>query len=345
MTLKIILFSDLHLHAYREFSHVLPNGRNSRLQASLNVLTEIRNYALENRIKHILFGGDLFDRKNHIPVTTYQPVYLELVKMFEHDLNLVFVPGNHDQVDTTGKVHALKAFNQIAIVADKPRCVELEPGYVVQCVPWMDDQRAFAKALAKKEGANLLLAHGAIAGATTGPVEYQPESALTISDISPERFDFCFFGHFHKRQQMEENCWYIGSPLQQWRGERNDVNKGFLVYDTKAKTFNSVELHMPEFVTHSLGAKPMGLTGSYVDVEVEAGTDVEAAREKLASLGAAELNFVPVTAPVKEAPLRIEVNPGMSRPELLEKYARKYAEKGDCARLIALAMKYLGESR
>lgn len=61
--MKIIICSDLHLFNYKNFSHINA-GYNSRMLIGIDVLTQIRKYAVKNNIKNILFCGDMFDNEN-----------------------------------------------------------------------------------------------------------------------------------------------------------------------------------------------------------------------------------------------------------------------------------------
>lgn len=340
--MKLALFSDLHIHGYKDFARTLPSGRNSRLQHTLDVLSTIRQQCKAGGIKHVLFGGDLFHKKGILSVGMYQAVYEELVKFKDDRLNLVLVVGNHDQATLDGKTHAIKTFEQVATVVDEPGRVLLNAGApseqcAVRCVPYMDDQKAFKQAL-KRTGEHLLLAHGALNGAVTGPVEYQPEHPLDVSDL-PDGYDFKFFGHYHRQQKMADKCWYIGSPLQHSRGEAGELLKGYIVYDTQTRKFKNVPLGLPEFMkvvwedvvvlkhnSTTTGTPSVSVKGQFVDVEVDPDEyDLQDVAAQVLKAGAEAVNPIPILKTLQPSQQRLEVDPSMDPKKLVDKYIEEYA--------------------
>lgn len=341
---KVIVFSDLHLHNYRDFAHTLDNGRNSRLQRGLDVLSSIRKYAKAHDIRDVLFGGDLLHKKGIIPVPLYHALYEEVERYNDDLLHLVLLVGNHDQASADGTTHSVAALGRVAQVIDTPRLISLSDNQTtVRCVPYMDDQEEFLRAITDSVKANLLLAHGAINGAVTGPVEYQPDHPLNPDDL-PDYYDFMFFGHYHKRQQMRPKCWFIGSPMQHSRGEREEHDKGFLVYDTDTRKFKNVPLGMPEFKSFVFALhQPQKdeVEGHYIDVEVDPDTyNLDEVRAGLIKMGAEAVNIVPVTKE-KKTKQRLDVDLSMDLRSLVKKYVEEYAEEGTEKELTKRALKYL----
>jgi DNA repair exonuclease SbcCD nuclease subunit len=348
--MKVALFSDLHAHPFKDFSRILPNGRNSRLENALTAMRSVREHCKAEGIKHVLFGGDLFHKKATLSVGLYQAVYEEVALFGQNGLELHLVVGNHDQATLAGDVHSVKAFSRVAAVYDTPTTALLVQGrerLVVRFVPYMEDAKEFKKALAPEPcgtGAppTLLVAHGALNGAKTGPVEYQPEEELDVSDV-PTDYDFRFFGHYHRRQKMAEKCWYIGSPLQHSRGEAGETEKGFLTYDTETKKFRNHPLSLPEF----LSMKYEEVQGPVVDgqfVEVEYDPDVVDADDVVKNVlkaGAESVVPIPVLKD-KTVEQRLNVKPSMSPKKLVENYVEEYAPDDlDADELKALALRYL----
>lgn len=348
--MKLALFSDLHAHPFKDFSRILPNGRNSRLENALTVMRRVRAHCQTEGIKHVLFGGDLFHKKATLSVGLYQAVYEEVALFAQSDLTLHLVVGNHDQATLAGDVHSVKAFSRVAEVYDMPTTNLLLQGrekLVVRFVPYMEDAKEFKKALARVPHASagpptILVAHGALNGAKTGPVEYQPEEELDVSDV-PSDYDFRFFGHYHRRQKMAEKCWYIGSPLQHSRGESGEAEKGFLTYDTETRKFRNHPLELPEFVSvkHE-EMKASVVKGQFVEVEYD--PDVINADDVVVSvlkMGAESVVPIPVLKE-KLVEQRLNVKPSMSPKKLVENYVKEYAPDDlDSDELKALALRYL----
>lgn len=330
--MKLILFSDLHLHAYRDFSRALSNGRNSRLQHGLDVLDRIRAEASHLGISNVLFGGDLWHKKGQMAVSTYQPTYDAIAAFREDGINLVIVVGNHDQATLDGTLNAAHGLSDCCTVVEEPKTLVLEQGNeqcAVRCVPYIEDYAAFKAALKPdSKHVRLLLAHGAINGAVTGPVEYQPEHPLEVDDL-PTSYEFRFFGHYHRRQKMAEKTWYIGSPMQHTRGECNELEKGFLVYDTETRKFKNHPLGMPEFKSFDFALTPpqkKDVEGHFIDVEVDPDNyDLQEVAESILKMGAEAVNPIPVFKEKSAVEKRLDVDPGMSPKKLVEKYVAEYA--------------------
>ena len=352
--MKLVVFSDLHVHAYRDFARVLPNGRNSRLQHTLDVLSGIREYCVANDVRHVLFGGDLFHKKGTLSVGMYQAVFEELQQFDKAQLEVVLVVGNHDQATLDGRTHAVKSFGALSrvTVVDEPTRVTLNDVSTetnIWCVPYMEDAKEFKSALrggrfGGSRWADILLAHGGLNGAVSGPIEYRPEHELDVGDV-PDGYGFRFFGHYHKRQKMAERCWYIGSPLQHSRGEAAEKEKGFLVFDTETRKFRNVPLGKPEFVSfrYPLTSEELAeVVGNFVDVEVNPdGYDLQEVVDVLLKAKAEAVNAVPILV-AKTTMQRLAVNPSMSPKELVEKYVADYAPKGlDANDVIQQALGYL----
>lgn len=330
--MRLVLFSDLHSHAYREFAKTLPNGRNSRLENALYVLREVREAAKRENAP-VVFLGDLFHKRNIFHTAVYNAVYEEIRLFKEQGVKLVLIVGNHDQATADGKIHSLEPMKDIADVVDVPRCIAIGDTRI-QCVPYMEDVKALRAAIADvpagktgKCGPRLLACHAGLAGAVTGPVEYRPDESLEVSAV-PDKYDFAFFGHYHKRQKMKDQCWYAGSPMQQSRGESEEHEKGYLLFDTDTNKIRNVPLGMPEFVTVDAKKWTDEEVGcNYVDVVGEDSKELEVAADRITAVGAAGVLPVLLATPVTSNPKakRLDVDPSMDYGTMLKKYVKQYA--------------------
>ena len=350
--MKLLLFSDLHAHTYREFAYppLDPVNLNSRLEYCLSVLDRIREYARTHMIENVLFAGDLFDKRNVIQTAMYNLIFNSVALFREDEIDLFLIPGNHDQTTVDGTVHSLYPMQAVARVIDQPSNIKIGDA-LVRFVPYMDDAKELKKAISlvpkNSKGPILLVAHAGLSGAVTGPVEYQPEEELSPREDVPNAYDFAFFGHYHKRQMMRERCWYIGSPMQQNRGERENHDKGFIVFNTETLKYKNIPLGMPEFVTVEVNKNHdyPGVNGNYVDLIGDAGPLFEEAVGYLMDDGgghAAGVNPIYKPKASEAHRVRVKLNPGMELASMAAKYIKEYApDELDANHLMELTKKFL----
>ncbi len=257
----VLLFSDHHAHNHSYKSsrlehHILPGIYNSRLLDSCDVLYEIAQYVKDNQIKTVVFAGDLFHVRGEGSYDCITAVYTAIMAIANVCENLIMVPGNHDYSDREGKIHALRIFIGVPniTVVDKPKTL-LEDGVAWHLLPYSDFKQDYKDGLAgfgNKEGfVNILIGHAGIQGAMVG-ADYVliGDSDLSINEIPLDKFDACFFGHYHKHQQLAKNAWYIGATHQHNWGDVG-CRRGFLhvtLEDNKAPVIRQIETNAPKFI-------------------------------------------------------------------------------------------------
>jgi DNA repair exonuclease SbcCD nuclease subunit len=112
--MNFLVFSDLHSHKF-PYSNITKSGENELLLASLNIIDQVYDYAVLNNVPRINFIGDLFHIRAKIDSELYSNMmYEKLCACFGHKHSpvLFLIPGNHDQINKTGK-HNLLPFSQI----------------------------------------------------------------------------------------------------------------------------------------------------------------------------------------------------------------------------------------
>lgn len=352
--MKLLLFSDLHLHAFKDHSETRDDGINSRLKDGLEVLDRVREYAVANQIEWVLFGGDLFHKRQVLSVQTFN-LASDAIRRFKRDgLKLILLRGNHDMANRDGSVHSLHSLRGVAKVVSEPESIELEKGVWVTCVPYYDRAEQTLMGLDRRPAGaeyHLGLCHAGVNGASTGPFEYQPLEQLKPDDLPMERYDFLWFGHYHKRQQIGDHkrAWYIGSPMQIARGEQGS-KKGFIVFDTE-KSWQPVPLGMPRFVTlpeQTIRDKPANawdVEGNFVDV-ISSEEQDEGAKERISILlrsqGARSVHVS--SAPARRTVgvmKRLDIDPSMDVEAMVATYIDRYGGKLDKAELKRMALEML----
>lgn len=292
--MRVVLFSDLHAHAFPEFAKIVRPGVTDRLLDCTTVFSTIRKYCAKNRIEFVIFGGDLFQLRGVVRVPAYGLIVEELAAMKEAGITVVVVPGNHDQVDRAGEVDSIRALARAELIHETTQAdgrLEVQLGDLhVSGFAYCDSRAIFERRLDASEkefsskASRIAVCHLGFKGARVGShLEYQVKEPLDAKTLLPgRRLDHVFSGHYHGSQRIRgfENAWYIGSPLEHTRSDRDTGDKGFFDYDVEKNTFEQILIRRPRFMR--VKASELGdlsaeaVEGNFLDVirDVDAPEDL-----------------------------------------------------------------------
>jgi DNA repair exonuclease SbcCD nuclease subunit len=337
--MKILIFADLHAHPFGPYSTVLENGMNSRLNDAVNCLEQIFTYADDNDIGMVWFAGDMFHTRKTITIQAHKAVYDVLNKFHQNDICVIMLHGNHDQADRHGNDHSLHSFRTLSTVIDKPQWLEfsgsdLDKAFLC-AVPYIEDVSVIKTLINKKlvgSDTNIpkfFLGHFGITGAKLGAdFVYENTHDASINDLNAHIFDAGFLGHFHLPQQLSQNFWYVGAPLQHTWGDVGQT-RGFAVYDTNTKQYTMHELKAPKFV-RMVSDVCSESTDNYVqlyDKRIWSEDEKENFKHKLK---ARSFEVLPILKDknVESLP-RIDFKPGMAYPEIIKMYVASGVQSTD----------------
>jgi len=251
--MKFLVFSDNHIYEFQQFSTILSNGLNSRLQSSLDVLDLIIDYANDNdEIKGVLHGGDFFHTKDKISWLSLSETVKRVKRLRKPS---VWASGNHDLLRGGSKLKAtsinlLTSFSGISdYTVDWHRT--FARGVCVWAVPFNPDFKEQIKAIEKIENKSdiILLTHGEVTGAVCN--RYRVTRGIPRELLS--QFAFSIVGHLHHPEitPIGERILIPGSPCHQtW----NDVGVSMGVWVIDVQNGNEVtidsyfEIDAPEFI-------------------------------------------------------------------------------------------------
>lgn len=112
--MRLLCFADLHANNHKKYSKTISEyGLNSTMEMVLNILREIGSIAVKENVDAIIFGGDLFETKNKIPITVLNAVFKELERIAAYNIPIYMIPGNHDYALRSGRSHALEVLDSI----------------------------------------------------------------------------------------------------------------------------------------------------------------------------------------------------------------------------------------
>jgi exonuclease SbcD len=268
--MKIVHFADLHLGVENYGKTDPATGLNSRLADFLAAFDQMVDYALENHIDLVIFGGDAY--KTREPTQTQQREFARRInRLASAGIPVFLLIGNHDLPNAIGRATATEIFDTLAVknvyVASKPDIFRIPTsGGVIQVVaiPWLRRsallsreetknlnieevnrkmQEALTQVIAAKAAdldpslPAILAAHVLVGDARVGRgseslMAIGQEPAVLLSNIANPAYDYVALGHIHKHQVLAENppVVYAGSLERVDFGEEND-EKGFYVID------------------------------------------------------------------------------------------------------------------
>jgi DNA repair exonuclease SbcCD ATPase subunit/DNA repair exonuclease SbcCD nuclease subunit len=212
---KFIVFADLHVSA-------------KTLTRALDLLSLVRDMADDHHAKVVCLG-DFWDQRGVLNVRQLDALLSHFDTWKARGIELVMVPGNHDQVTVDGSIHSVRVFDPYlnVTVATEPL---LWPEQQIAFLPWREtpsEQEAMFEGLCEWTDAErtkgdaapfTIFGHAEVGGAQAN------SGARALGRVSPKTIkkvaSACYLGHYHKRQQVSDRIWYIGSPFEMDFGER-----------------------------------------------------------------------------------------------------------------------------
>jgi exonuclease SbcD len=264
---KILHFADAHIDmAGQSGQREKETGLPVRAKDYLAALDKIVDAAIAEKVDIVLFAGDAY--RDRTPAPTFQRAWEErIVRLSTAKIPTVLLVGNHDTTAVTGRAHTLHEFATLGVpyvrVVDKPNLLKPADLFGVQlqiaAFPWVYKSSIIARDDVAPENANatiedriaeigqemiqeadpeiplVLLAHGSVAGATTGAeksIMVGTEYMLPGSLVRNPRLSYVALGHIHKPQDLNEGqqppVVYAGSIERVDFGEAQD-EKSFVI--------------------------------------------------------------------------------------------------------------------
>jgi DNA repair exonuclease SbcCD nuclease subunit len=323
---KILIYSDHHAHPHKDGNEILPSGRSSRLQDSLDVLDEIHEVALD-QANSVLFGGDLFHTRKRVDVDAFN----EVVKRVEDSAGYqpyTMLVGNHDQYTKSGSIHSLASFDGVNLI-DEPQRVHTHPDISVWGIPYSDDAKKVVREieegvqyLRKKGDFKILLIHQGISGAKlTAADTVRLKTEMTLEALQPDKWDLVLSGHYHLPQKLADNVYHIGGTYQHGWAEANE-DRGYWILDIDNNFDWTMEHHStkaPRFTTLVGGSVAEVQAGDFVRVVTDQPLTSHPQVDKLLKIGVhAELHYKPSTQSKQKRRSTIDVS--MSQAEMVQSY-------------------------
>lgn len=343
--MKILIFSDLHIHPHKKSSE--------RLDDCLEALDWVFRTAKKRKISNLVFLGDLFHDRQKIDVLTYQRTFEVLHRHLSGgEFSLTLLLGNHDlwhnQRLDVSSVNPLRTLPGVKVV-DSPSVHEISDGtedFHMGFLPYthspaedLNKVEKEWKSLVKDDQRRILGGHIAVDGAlwnlrhgTLSDVSVEHEGDMVR--VGPEifrRWQRVFLGHYHAAQKMDDTVEYVGSPLQLSFGEA-DQTKHIVVYDTLQDSMEYIvnDFSPKHLIVNEDQIEESDLKGNFVRLEVEnlASSHVHKVRDELVnSKGVSTLEIK--QRAVNEAHVITDAKAIIrNEDEMIERYVEQAAPEG-----------------
>ena len=246
---KYGIHSDTHNHNFSAFATILPNGINSRLQATLDETLTCARETKNVGGKNIYHAGDLFHVRGSLAPSVLNPTIDTYKSIIESGIGVRILAGNHDlegrdSQRISSAVTALEAIGCVIVNEstffddDKVLMIPWHPS-IVDLKAEIEKQR---NRLLYTEVKNYsLIIHAPIDGVIFG----LPEHGLTAEQLAEYGFKAVYSGHYHNFKELDNNVYSIGATTHQTWSDVNSI-AGFLIVEDDLTSHH--ETSAPKFV-------------------------------------------------------------------------------------------------
>jgi hypothetical protein len=330
--MRFILYSDLQLHPFKEFSNLV-GGVNDRLLDHFAVLDQIYDYAVHNNVQCIVFGGDMFEVRTRVDVIAAKLLADWKVKVAKAGIQQMDLIGNHDLYDRSTLHNSIDLYRHVKgqSIYAKPQWVWCDPpGQHILFVPYMHSLEEVKAGINLPPPAKLdpnrsfALIHYGLYDVPTETHHiirdqgYETEGQIRLSDLDGllKNVKFAFFGHYHITSRITEQVHFIGTPLQHKWGERG-VETRFLHIDMDVGTFKAVNTQAPRFVEWQSAEEVdvAAIPGNFCRIKTDDVTKREELRQFLLKYNPRGAD-VPLLRKKSETPTRLGLDLSMSFNEM-----------------------------
>lgn len=224
-----VLLSDLHFHKFSSFSHITPEGLNSRLKTTLDEVRRANDVLRKKGGKLMVLAGDIFHVRGKISPEVLNPVLELFNEIKATGTRIVGISGNHDLESNSSNdlSSAATALSSVGVeIFNTP--TEISHGeHKILLVPYIDSLTELKDILETHADGKLdLIIHAPVDGVIAG----LPSHGLDPEYLGVLGYKRVFAGHYHNHKDFENNVYSIGATSHQTWGDVGS-RSGFLIVD------------------------------------------------------------------------------------------------------------------
>ena len=202
-----------------------------RYDEIVDVVIQAIDETLERGLVNMYIGGDIFNSRKSQTFNVLQAWSEILDYCSKVNIQLIVIPGNHDKLDYTSERSYLDMYasHPCMTLITSYRNHLINRGFRIHLIPFFDEKSTYKNYLNQVDisddnNKHILLTHIAVNGVRNNDGSKVDES---LSKTSFDQFYKVFVGHYHDKQKVGDNIYYIGSIMQRNYGE--DQEKGMTI--------------------------------------------------------------------------------------------------------------------
>ena len=246
--MKIVCFADTHAGVKNYGKIDKTTGMNEREVQTLNLLNEVVEYSINNKVDCVVFAGDMY-HKNMPSPTLVNSVNEIMVKLSDNKIRTFVLDGNHDVSKMETFNSGLTQFDTLHIPYFthsrfyKEELFDCEgTTYRFVFLPTYHTKDEIAEYMAKLDNKypTFIIFHGSILNAQLNDWNTMDSNTSIPKEVfNKPNVLSVIMGHFHKYQVLEEK------PLVFYTGSTNRIDfseekqkKGFVILDVNNTEVN-----------------------------------------------------------------------------------------------------------
>ena len=229
--MKIVMIADIHVG--------IPN----RSKDTFWALEQIKEYSHKNQIKNWILLGDLYHCRDSISVPDLQHT-TEFFKRLKYDgYRIDSVVGNHDMhLKNSTEINSLKPLSDYINLYENGETFKLG-GQQFAVLNFIQSESEYMNELSRIEKqcepCTVLLSHIGVKSSALNACFLL--KSWNFVDFNNSKFEQVYLGHYHYKQQVGKNVWFVGSPISY--DHSDGYEHGFFVYDTITRTHEFVSIY------------------------------------------------------------------------------------------------------